>query len=356
MEVQRLTRRKRVQSSLRQSAEMTERGTGGTRWPFRLAVALCCAVFPLIWIGGLVTTYDAGMAVPDWPSTHGYNLFLYPWRTWIFGPWDLFLEHGHRLLASAAGVITIALVAAVFRWDRRREVRIAACVALAWIIAQGCLGGARVLLDDRQLAMVHACTGPAFFAYCAALAATLAPSWAEASRAGGHPRSRGYRRRASWCVLLIYLQLVLGAQLRHIPVAAPRWLFNVSLWLHLGNALLVAVLVVLAGWKLGRLHEEPRLRRPALLLVSLLALQIVLGAASWVVTYGWPYWLGGWGFAASQTIQANSTLQATTVTLHMAVGSLLLANSVLLWLTSRRLLGVEPAAAPGGRALPERRS
>ena len=60
-------------------------------------MVLVCATFPLIWVGGLVTTYEAGMAVPDWPTTYGYNLFLYPWQTWMLGPWDLFIEHGHRL-------------------------------------------------------------------------------------------------------------------------------------------------------------------------------------------------------------------------------------------------------------------
>ena len=69
-----------------------------SRWPHRLAVLLCCATFPLIWVGGLVTTYDAGMAVPDWPTTYGYNMFSYPLETWLYGPWDLFIEHGHRLL------------------------------------------------------------------------------------------------------------------------------------------------------------------------------------------------------------------------------------------------------------------
>src|SRR5262249_36289635 len=65
-------------------------------WPHRWAVGLVCATFPLIWIGGLVTTYGAGMAVPDWPNTYGYNLWLYPAATWINGPWKLFVEHGHR--------------------------------------------------------------------------------------------------------------------------------------------------------------------------------------------------------------------------------------------------------------------
>ncbi len=72
--------------------------------PHRVAWALVCTVFPLIWVGGLVTTYDAGMAVPDWPGTYGYNMFLYPWTSWLAAPWDLFIEHGHRLLGSLAGI------------------------------------------------------------------------------------------------------------------------------------------------------------------------------------------------------------------------------------------------------------
>ena len=59
-----------------------------------MAWVLACATFPLLWVGGLITTTDAGMAVPDWPGTYGYNMFLYPWQTWLFGPWDLFIEHG----------------------------------------------------------------------------------------------------------------------------------------------------------------------------------------------------------------------------------------------------------------------
>ena len=85
-----------------------------SRWPYRLAVLLAAATFPLISVGGLVTSYDAGMAVPDWPNTYGYNLLLYPWTTWLFGPWDLFLEHGHRLLGVLVGLLAMGLVAAAY--------------------------------------------------------------------------------------------------------------------------------------------------------------------------------------------------------------------------------------------------
>ncbi|MEX0820053.1 MAG: cytochrome oxidase assembly protein, partial [Pirellulaceae bacterium] len=110
-------------------------------WPHRWAVLLVCATFPLIWVGGLVTTYDAGMAVPDWPSTFGYNLFAYPWQTWLFGPWDLFIEHGHRLLGAVVGCIAIVFVWSVWRNDRRFGMRAAALGALGLVIFQGVLGG-----------------------------------------------------------------------------------------------------------------------------------------------------------------------------------------------------------------------
>src|SRR5881628_556994 len=106
-------------------------------WPHRLSVALALVTFPLIWVGGLVTTYDAGMAVPDWPGTCGYNLFLYPWQTWLAGPWNLFIEHGHRLLGATAGLVAIALLAAVLITDRRPWLVRAAAGALALVIAQG---------------------------------------------------------------------------------------------------------------------------------------------------------------------------------------------------------------------------
>src|SRR3954447_19950355 len=106
-------------------------------WPHRLAVMLALVTFPLIWVGGLVTSYDAGMAVPDWPGTYGFNLLLYPWQTWIAGPWDLFIEHGHRLLGAAAGLLAIGLLVAVLITDRRRWLVQAALGALALVILQG---------------------------------------------------------------------------------------------------------------------------------------------------------------------------------------------------------------------------
>src|SRR3954470_18775586 len=92
-------------------------------WPHRLAVALALVTLPLIGVGGLVTTYDAGMAVPDWPGTYGRNLLLFPFSKWVAGPFDLFIEHGHRLLGATAGVIAIGLVVSAFATRQTAVVR-----------------------------------------------------------------------------------------------------------------------------------------------------------------------------------------------------------------------------------------
>ena len=159
------------------------RTTAVSPWPHRLAVLLALTTFPLIWVGGLVTTYDAGMAVPDWPGTYGYNLFAYPWTTWLFGPWDLFIEHGHRLLGALVGMITLALATVSWLKDDRRWFKELTIGAVVLVILQGGLGGARVLWDERLVAMIHGVTGPAFFALAASLAVMTSRAWRESASA-----------------------------------------------------------------------------------------------------------------------------------------------------------------------------
>ena len=196
-------------------------------------------LFRSVWVGGLVTTTDAGMAVPDWPTTYGYNLFLYPWQTWLSGPWDLFVEHGHRLLAATVGLLAIGLVIVLWRCEPRRWVRGLGWVALALVIAQGVLGGMRVLLDERTLAMLHGCIGPLFFALAVALMVVTSKSWQGSSDSpsfqGG---ARGgfaplVRRLAVATCILMYLQIVLGAVLRHVPVEGEPATFALAVRFHL---------------------------------------------------------------------------------------------------------------------------
>ena len=329
-----------------------------SRWPFHIALLLAVVTFPLIWIGGLVTTYDAGMAVPDWPGTYGYNLFLYPPRTWIAGPWDLFIEHGHRLLGALSGMLTIGLVLAVFRWDQRVWLRYFSLGALAAVVLQGCLGGARVLLDDRQLALLHGCAGPAFFGVCVALCAVTSRTWKQASFTpaaagrGSHLPETGLSASAAKLPGLTaattataYLQLVIGALMRHIPVTASPVFFRWTVFAHLFFAGVLSTLIVAAAWLVYRHRNRlPALYVPAGLLVVLLLCQLVLGCAVWVVNYYWPGWVPEWSLTASYpVIESKGWLQTMIVTGHMAMGSLIIGNCVLLMLRAYRVIRREPA-------------
>ncbi|HEV3416150.1 MAG TPA: COX15/CtaA family protein [Pirellulales bacterium] len=322
-----------------------------SRWPHRLALLLACATFPLLWVGGLVTSYDAGMAVPDWPTTYGYNLFLYPWQTWVLGPWDLFIEHGHRLFAAAVGMLTIALLAAIGLRERRKWVWYAALGALALVCIQGVLGGMRVQLGERTLARIHGCVGPLFFGYAAALVAFTSKWWASAT-ARIDSRAAGLHRLAIATAAVAYVQLVLGACIRHRPDGMTAGQFRLIGMFHFIMAGVLALHVALVAARIVRHFRDERiLLRPALILCGLLIVQIGLGLATWVTNYGVPAWFSGYSWAANYTVEAKSPLQIHVTTAHVAFGSLIFAISITLVLRSLRLAHVEPHPSPAGGKL-----
>lgn len=305
--------------------------------PHYAAQLLVCVVFPLIWVGGLVTTYDAGMAVPDWPGTYGYNLFLYPWTTWIYGPWNLFIEHGHRLLGAAAGLVTIGLLATLYRFENRRFMCWLGVLALAFVVFQGVLGGLRVVLNARTVAMLHGCIGPAFFAYCAVLTTLTSSTW---FNQGVISRADSLSRSVFFGLLLAYAQLVLGAFLRHPMDDGSPHVFRAVLLLHL------LLGVGLVGHILGlviAVHRQASqivwLKTPAKILMALALVQIGLGLATLVMKYGWVTWLGGELFAPQYTVQAKDFWAAMIVTAHVANGSLILAHLAVLWIRCERTCG-----------------
>ena len=179
--------------------------------PHRVGILLTIIVFPLIWLGGLVTSWDAGMAVPDWPGTFGYNMFAYPVTTWFFGPWDLFVEHGHRLLASVAGLVSIALMWFTFRNESRQWVKWYSVAIFLLVLLQGALGGIRVLVDERLIAKVHGCLGPFFFMAVVGFCVVSSRWWFRQNEF----RASGSSRRSfvsTWPVLMLmvaYGQLVI---------------------------------------------------------------------------------------------------------------------------------------------------
>lgn len=311
--------------------------------PHVVAVTLVCATFPLIWVGGLVTSYDAGMAVPDWPTTFGYNMFLYPMSTWWTGPWDLFIEHGHRLLGSLAGIFTITLNVAIWKCDSRRWMRWVGAAALLLVISQGLLGGLRVRMNSTDFARAHGCTGPLFFAFSVAICVMTSRFWRDVNdikMAASTSTMRGGVVSCWLLVALAYGQLVLGAHLRHPGLTWSPSQFKTIVLFHV----ILAVLLVIHSCNIARQNRGlvASLRRPAYFALALIACQFVLGVATWRAKYGWPSFLpmvsevqadnafliSVYTTFAGRTVLSESMSQAITVTSHVAVGSLILATSV----------------------------
>jgi cytochrome c oxidase assembly protein subunit 15 len=177
-----------------------------------LAVLTACATFPLIFMGGLVTSHGAGMSVPDWPNSYGYNMFLFPPRFWVGG---ILYEHTHRLMGTVVGFLSIVLAVYAWKVEKRHWVRNLALGVLGAVILQGVLGGLRVVLIKLHLAIIHACFAQAFFCLTALMAMATSRWWMESA-----PLDAGqWRSRLAVLGLVatatIYTQLILGALMRH---------------------------------------------------------------------------------------------------------------------------------------------
>ncbi len=329
------------------------------RWLHRTASLLVLLVWPLIWLGGLVTTFDAGMAVPDWPGTYGYNMFLYPLETWLYGPFDLLIEHGHRLLGSTVGMVAIAAVLLAWQSEPRRWVMWMASGVLLAVIAQGLLGGMRVVLDARTLAMIHGCFASACFALGTALAVVTSRWWwlmgpgasnDGVSNRGGNSNGlsgrgvqsphRGVRPATVWLsgflLIACFVQVLLGAQLRHLHADTSPWLFRHLVEAHVAIAGLVLLLSLVVGGRLWRCGEIA-LSRPGKWLIGLVLVQIGLGVCTWVVNYGVVVNSEGWVWASGYVIVSKGYVESWIVTGHVATGALLVSCSVMIWLRAFRI-------------------
>lgn len=307
-------------------------------WPHRWAVVLACATFPLIWVGGFVTTTDAGMAFRDWITSDGHFMPFYPW---LSSAGDKFVEHGHRLLGMAAGILSIILVGVTWRTEPRLWVRRFSLVILAAVILQGLIGGLRIVLDQRTLAMLHGCTGPLFFSLCVAMVVFTSRWWHQVTVAKSNERSRKVLRLAALCGVLAYLQLVVGAVVRHSPYLTSESaaaLFQTAVYFHVFLALLIVVQIARLTWQCWREQTQPVL---ASVLALLVASQIALGIGTWLVKYGMPRWasslMGEWPLLSREA----DLLQNTIITSHVAVGSLILVTSIAVALRVARQLGYQ---------------
>ena len=183
------------------------------KWLNRFAWFTAIATLFLICSGGMVTSKNVGLAVPDWPTTFGYNMFFFPFSKWIGG---IFFEHIHRLIASTVGFLTIILAVWLWRSEPRRWVRNLGYAALAAVIIQGVLGGLRVTMLKDEIGIFHACLAQAYFATLIVIALVTTNFW---DRLSLNPlQSDNVRilvRVSIITAIMIYVQLSLGATMRH---------------------------------------------------------------------------------------------------------------------------------------------
>ena len=285
-------------------------------WLHRLALTTAGTTLFLLFVGALVTSKGVGLAVPDWPTTFGHNMFLFPWAGMVGG---VFYEHGHRLVASGVGFLTLVLAVCLWLRELRTWVRLLGVAALLLVTVQGVVGGLRVVLLEQDLAIVHAALAQAFFGLIVAMALFTSRQWAEAPPRPGVGGGTMFQWFCLATTLLIYAQSLLGALIRHTGTA---------LALHVVVALVVTVqtgLLVLRALQLG--EGIPAFRTPSMYLGLLLVLQLALGVVSYAAR------------SLSFGVVWQPGLIVAVTTAHVVTGALMFALSVVVTSWAFRLLG-----------------
>jgi cytochrome c oxidase assembly protein subunit 15 len=325
----------------------------------RFAWFTAAATLLLICSGGMVTSKGVGLAVPDWPTTFGYNMFFFPVSKWVGG---IFFEHTHRLIASVIGFLSIILAFWLAFSKTERWIKTLGWVSLGAVVLQGILGGLRVTLLKDQIGIFHACLAQAFLALLVIIALATSPIWRRLSRSGGTVPRRSLAILALVISSLIYGQLALGAAMRHqhrdlaitdfplaygqlVPATDPATIARINrardaqalsnitpgqIWLQMAHRCLAALigLTITAFWLLVRREKTviTFLRNLSNLLLGLVILQITLGA--------WTIW---------------SNKAADIATTHVAVGAITFATAMVISATLLRLRHATAAASPARR-------
>jgi heme a synthase len=265
------------------------------------------ATFCLLIAGALVTSNDAGLSVPDWPTSFG-SLYKIPHM--IGG---VRFEHTHRMIAEFVGLLTIVLAIWTWRVEKRRWMKALAVGALGTVVAQGVLGGLTVLFYlPPAISSAHAALAQTFFCIAVVIALFTGRRWVEEV-----PDVELDSRRPSLVTLsllsifVLYVQLIMGAMFRH---------HGMSWWPHVVNAPVVALVLTWTAVRALAVYSKiEAVRRPAILLLGLMITQLCLGFVAFLTRVAW----------GRDAVQPELPMVMSTVA-HVAVGALLLATAVVL--------------------------
>jgi len=302
------------------------RGTGGAgarEWANWLAHITAIATLLLIGAGGLVTTKGAGLDVPDWPNSFGYNMFLYPMSRMTGG---IYYEHAHRLFGTLVGLAMLCLSIFIQRNDDRRWLKAFTWTVFGLVCLQGVLGGIRVTEKSIDLAWIHGVLGQVIFALMVVIAAVSLREYHEGPAARPAPGYGTEKFLGFLLVVLFLVQIAIGALLRHREAL---------LHAHITVAVVVILVAGIAGFRAWGLYPDVGpLKKVGVVLLILAMIQIGLGFAALI-------------FRGLETDHRTRSAAATLViTFHQAVGALLLATVALQFTWVRRRLIGEDATVP----------
>jgi len=285
----------------------------------RFAIFVACATFFLIIAGALVTSNDAGLATPDWPLSDGQ---VFPKMVG-----NLFWEHGHRMVATTVGILTIVLMVYILLKEKRPWVQKLGVFALLAVVAQGLLGGLTVkLMLPLAVSTAHATLAQLFFCTTVSLAVFTSRSWIEAKPLTEEKGNVPLRYLCTGALVTIFLQLILGATLRH-SATWDRYLPVELILAHIGGAVAVTLMLGAASLSVLRRHPEARfLTRPAIIALTLLAIQLCLGIVAYMTR-----------LASPNDPQPLNPMIAITVA-HVACGALVFVSTIVLTLRTYRVL------------------
>ena len=266
-----------------------------------------CAAFVVITAGALVTSNDAGLSVPDWPTSFGYLVKVPHFVGGVRYEWS------HRMVAGTLGMLTLAIAIWTLLVERRRWLRWLAIGALCTFVTQATLGGMTVLFfQPPWLSTAHATVAQTFFCIAVAIALFTGRRWIEEpSRVDFDSRRPSLFTLTLLSIFLLYVQLILGGMFRH---------HGMSWWPHVVHAVLVAFVLSWTAIRAISVYSDiDAVRRPAILMLSLLITQLCLGFTAFLTRVAW----------GRNAVQPELPMVASTVA-HVAVGALLLVTTVIL--------------------------
>ncbi|HMC59850.1 MAG TPA: COX15/CtaA family protein [Candidatus Solibacter sp.] len=287
-----------------------------------------CSALLVIIAGALVTSNDAGLSVPDWPTSFGYFVRIPHFVGGVRFEWS------HRMVAGFLASLTVVLAVWTLLVEKRRWLRVLGVAALGTVITQAILGGLTVLLfQPPKVSAAHATVAQTFFCIAVAIALFTSRKWVEEQ-----PRVEFDSRRPTLLTLtllsiaVLYVQLILGAMFRH---------HGMSWWPHVLNALVVSFLLAWTAIRALSAHAQiEAVRWPAILMLSLLIAQLCLGFTAFLTRVAW----------GKDSVQPELPMVISTVA-HVALGAVLLATTVILAIQVWRHLPMAVTARIPGRVV-----